>query len=153
MVDIGQKCNFAWFWRFLVKIHQATWDHKFCSKHRRNILRTDSESLNPILFISNFFHIFMLFCNQNGIRCMYCPFPISKPLIPFWLQKGMKMQNFASTNWYLESTRQELSKSGLRMSIRSLVMILCLFLSLQKMAKKEGGPKKNVTTSKNWFSK
>ena len=36
-----------------------------------------------------------------------------------------KRKNFASTNSYLESMCQELSKSGLGMFIRPLVMILC----------------------------
>ena len=49
------------------------------------------------------------------------------------------MQNFASTDSYLESMRQELSKSGLRMSIRPLVVILCLFLCLPKNGQKRGG--------------
>ena len=55
-----------------------------------------------------------------------------------------KMQNFASTNSYVESIRRELSKSGLGMFLRPLVMILCYFLCLSKTAKKRGGPKKNV---------
>ena len=49
------------------------------------------------------------------------------------------MQNFASTNSYLESMRQELSKSGLGMFLRPLVMILCHFMCLSQMAKNKGG--------------
>ena len=59
------------------------------------------------------------------------------------------MQNFASTNSYLESMRRELSKSGLGMFIRPLVMILCQFMCSSKRVKKRGGgpKKKNVTIS------
>ena len=36
----------------------------------------------------------MPFCNQNGIPGLYCPNAIWKPIIPFWLQKGMKNAKF-----------------------------------------------------------
>ena len=36
----------------------------------------------------------MPFCNQNGIQGLYCPFARWKPIIPFWLQKGMKNAKF-----------------------------------------------------------
>ena len=42
--------------------------------------------------------------------------------------------------------RRELSKSGLGMFLRPLVMILCYFLCLSKIAKKEGGVLKKKTS-------
>ena len=85
----------------------------------------------------------MPFCNQNGILGLYSPNGTLEAIIPFWLQKCMKMKSFAPTNSYVDSMRRELSKSGLGMLIRPLVMILCYFLCLSKIAKKEGGgPKK-----------
>ena len=57
----------------------------------------------------------------------------------------MKTQNFASTSSYLESMHQEISKSGLRMSIRPLVMILWQFVCLPKRRKKEGGGRKKTS--------
>ena len=56
------------------------------------------------------------------------------------------MQKSASTKSYLESMRSELSKSGFRMSLRPLVMILCSFEVVAKWAKKEGGPQKKSVT-------
>ena len=46
--------------------HVTTSEHKFRTKHRRNILRPDFESLGPILSISNFIFIFScLFVTQT----------------------------------------------------------------------------------------
>ena len=54
------------FFRFLARTHPATSEHKFRTKHRRNILRPDFESLGSILFISNFIFIFWcLFVSQT----------------------------------------------------------------------------------------
>ena len=77
------------------------------------------------------------------------------PYIPFWLQKGTKKSNLLMQFWWCESSRRELSKSGLRMFLRPLVMILSLFEGLGKWPKIEGGLKKIITVLKSmtWKSR
>ena len=52
------KVQFSPLWTILVKIDGSTWDHNFLSKHQKNILRPDFESLGSIFSISNFIFIF-----------------------------------------------------------------------------------------------
>ena len=46
------------FLAIFFKIHRTTWEHKIRTKHRRNILKPDFESLGVILSISNFIFTF-----------------------------------------------------------------------------------------------
>ena len=58
LVKFGRNHPKVPFWPFFIKTDGATWDHKFWSKHRKNILRPDFESLRAILSISNFIFIY-----------------------------------------------------------------------------------------------
>ena len=105
------------FWRFLVKIHQAAWDHKFCSKHRRNILRPVFESLGSIFFIFNFIFTFsclfvtktvlMVSISEMGNTCIEYRFGYKKA----WkYEKKLEMKSIGF----------KLSESVLRMFLRCL---------------------------------
>ena len=115
-------------------------EYEFRTKHHRNILRPYFESLGSILSISNFIFIFWcLFVTQTVSSVWTGSFSGSQVIYRFGCKKAWKTQNFVSTNSYLESMHQGLSTSGLRMSIRPLVMILCQLVCLPKMRKKEVG--------------
>ena len=134
-MKFGQKQPKMAFLRFLVKIDPATWDHKFRSKHRKNIPSSVFESLGSILSVFNIFIIFScLFVTKTVFQPLYAYFAYGKLIYRFGYKKASKTQNFASTKLNLKSTRPELSKSGLRMFIRPLVMILWKFLAYVKNA-------------------
>ena len=72
LLKFGRNHSKVPCWPFFMKIDGATWDHKFWSRHRKNILRPDFESLGPILFISNFIFIF---------SCLFVTRTVSKACI------------------------------------------------------------------------
>ena len=124
-MKFGQKQPKMAFLRFWVKIDAATWDYKFRSKHRKNIPSSFFESLGSILSVFNIFIIFScLFVTKTVFQPLYAHFPYGNHIYRFGYKKASKIQNFASTKSYLESTRPELSKSDLGMFLRPLVMIL-----------------------------
>ena len=138
--EIWWKSEKSGFFAIFAKNDGSTKNHKLRSGHRKNILRSFFERLRSTFSISNFiFAFWCLFVTQ---------------MVHFWLDAIFVRANHlyrlgykkASTNsillmqfWKNESSHRELSKSGFRMFLRPLVMILCLIEVLEKRAKKEGG--------------
>ena len=78
------------------------------------------------------------FCNPNGIHQIWSQKREDFTAIPFWLQKGMKIEKFVDAIIFLESMDPQLSKTGLGICLRPLVMILWPFEVLWKCRKKGG---------------
>ena len=66
------------------------------------------------------------FCNQNDVITLIITTSVIKVIIPFWLQKGTKIEKTSSKIFFLESVHSQLSKTVLRMFIRPLAHILRL---------------------------
>ena len=47
------------------------------------------------------FSILVPFCNQNGMITFTTEIVRMKVIIPFWLQKGIKIENFSSKIFFL----------------------------------------------------
>ena len=73
------------------KIHPPTSEYKFPTKHHRNILRPDLESLGSILSISNFIFIFWcLFVTQTVFSVQNLSFSRSQVMYSFGYKKAWK---------------------------------------------------------------
>ena len=85
----------------------------------------------------------MPFCNQNGIRSPCCPFPTLKPIIPFWLQKGMKNVKFCINrfiSWKYASRAFQIRSQNVYTT--SGYDFMLIFVSAKNGQKREGGLKK-----------
>ena len=89
--------------QFLAKTHLTTSEHKFRTKHRRNILRPDFESLEPILSISNFIFIFWcLFVTQTVSSVWTTHFNSGNRLYRFGYKKAWKCKILHQQNHILK---------------------------------------------------
>ena len=89
------------------------------------------------LFLTKFWK-FEYFCNPNGIHQIWSQKRDYFTAIPFWLQKGMKIEKFVDAIIFLKSMDPQLSKTGLGICLRPLVMILWPSEDLWKCRKKNG---------------
>ena len=88
----------------------------------------------------------MPFCNQNGIQGLYCPFPTSKPIIPFWLQKGMKNAKFCINkfiSWKYASRAFKIRSWNVYTT--SGYDFMPIYMFIKKGKKIGGGPKKKTS--------
>ena len=89
----------------------------------------------------------MPFCNQNGIRSPCCPFPTLKPIIPFWLQKGMKNVKFCINrfiSWKYASRAFKIRSQNVYTT--SGYDFMLIFVSAKNGQKRGGGPEKKSLT-------
>ena len=69
----------------------------------------------------------MPFCNQIGIPGLYCQNPTWEPIIPFWLQKGIKNRILLMQFIFSKNIDLKLSKDVPGMLISFLERILSFF--------------------------
>ena len=112
------------------RFHQTSFKRKIWTRGGTNILRTVLESWECILSRKNIFgeifSILVPFCNQNGMITLITKIFVIKVIIPFWLQKGTKIEKISPKIFFLESMHSQLSKTVLRMFVPPLVHILRL---------------------------
>ena len=98
-----KKSHFLHFFQFFPKIYQDVFELKNRSRGRIHIPRPVLESSGCQLFISKFFFSkFGYFCNLNGKKTSQLPKRNIETVIPFWLQKGIKICKFVDAIFFFE---------------------------------------------------